>query len=322
MLKGKFNLMCILLLLTLGAACGATTPTPEQLQQVKVLRSELEQVQTELKTAERKDAELAGGLVKALVQARLEILKTTKALIEQRIQALESGTKITVEVPGTAPDPTLAEEIKAEMETQEIELKKAQEEASQYSGGLVAAMKSATVATHEQTLAMLRQRYLAAKYGLPTIPTSGSQASGTSKSSAVRTQEATPTSSGESPAASEPAQKIFAVRLLKKRFAEQDYQDFIFFDIQFTASGLERPSRAIKGVLNLADLFGEPHMQINWTIEQPISPGSVIVENDTGFKFNQFLDAHQWVRSTDLENMTATFTARSILYKDGTRQDF
>ena len=112
------------------------------------------------------------------------------------------------------------------------------------------------------------------------------------------------------------------MKLLSKRFAEQNYQEFIWFDIEFTANGLDKPARAIKGILNLQDLFGEPKMRFNWTIDEPIKQGETIVERGTGFKYNQFIDSHQWVRATDLENMTASFAVKSILYQDGSRRDF
>jgi hypothetical protein len=62
-------------------------------------------------------------------------------------------------------------------------------------------------------------------------------------------------------------------------------------------------------------------MRVGWTIDDPIGPGDKDVEKGTGFEYNQFKDSHQWVRSTDLADMTASFTVASILYEDGTRLD-
>lgn len=306
--------LCLCLWVFFGTACAAQ-PSPEELKVIEDLKDELESVRGEIAAAEEKNAALAGGLVKALVETRLEILKTTEALVQQRIHAIEGGAEVNVTVAGSEPDPELAEALEAEIAEQQEELEKARREADRYSGGLVAAMKSATVATSEQTLAMLNQRYLATKYGLPgTAP----------QSARVRAETATaslPIDSSEPDVLhdSDVAGEIIDVRLLRKRFAEQDYQDYIFFDIEFTASGLDKPARAIKGVLHLQDLFGESRMNINWTIDVPLAPGQSTVEKGTGFKFNQFMDDHQWVRSTDLENMTASITVLSVLYQDGTR---
>jgi len=140
------------------------------------LHSELEAVRVEIAAAEEKDSMFSGGLIKSLIAVRIEILKTTEALLEQRTQALESGAKLTVEVKASEPDPNRASALAEEIAVQREELKAAGADAAQYSGGLVQAMKLTTVATQEQTLAMLEQEYLIAKYGLgfpvikPPIP--------------------------------------------------------------------------------------------------------------------------------------------------------
>lgn len=114
---------------------------------------------------------------------------------------------------------------------------------------------------------------------------------------------------------------IIVARLLRKKFSHQGYEDYVFFDIEFTARGLDRPARAIKGVLLLQDLFGETHLPLNWTIDHPLSPGEIFVEKGSGFKFNQFIEKHQWARNTEMENMRAIFRVTSILYADGSRKD-
>ncbi len=298
--------------------CGQAELTPERRQKLEELRSELNAIKKEISEAEAKDASLAGGLVKALVGARIETLKTTEALIQQRIYALEAGAKITVETKGTQANPEEAAKLEKEIQTQEAQLRSAQEEAAQYSGGLVQALKLSAIATHEQTLAMLRQRYLIAKFGL-AMPKYSTVPSQESKGELQAASDAPTSATAEKV---EPAtDKIISVRLLKKRYATQDYQDYVFFDLEFTAVGLDKPTRAVKGSLNLKDLFGETKMRIGWTIEKPMTPGGKVVEKETGFKYNQFLGQHQWVQTTGLENMTASFTVRSILYQDGTRQD-
>lgn len=294
-----------------SSACFAQ-PSTEELERAGELRAELELLRTEILETEKKNEKYVGGLVKGLIEARLEVLKTTEVLIQQRVHALESGAKVDVVVSGTEPDAALAQRLESEISGMQEGLAEARAEADRYSGGLVASMKAATVATSEQTLAMLRQRFLAAKYGLaiPQLESLGSQAG----------DEAAPGPVTQDQEASIGAEMI-GVRLLRKNFTKQDYQDFVFFDIEFTAQGLEKPARAIKGVLHLQDLFGETRMNIKWTLEEPLAPGGSIVEKGQGFKYNQFMDDHQWVRSTDLEDMTGSMTVLSVLFADGTRLD-
>ena len=41
-----------------------------------------------------------------------------------------------------------------------------------------------------------------------------------------------------------------------------------------------------------------------------------------GFTYNQLLDSHGWVRSTDVKDMQVVFRARQIIYADGKREEY
>lgn len=139
--------------------------TPEEKAMVSELRQQLESTKLEMEAAKAEDAALSGGLVKALISVRLEILKTNDELIQQRINAIEAGAPIKTTVNVYVPDPEAATKLSAEIEAAKSDLATAKAEANLY-GGLVGALKAATVATKEQSLAMLEQRFLSAKYGL------------------------------------------------------------------------------------------------------------------------------------------------------------
>lgn len=157
----------LLLLSLLTTACGANRElTAEELALVSQLRAELAATDDEISAAAKDDASLSGGLVKALIRTRLEILKTNKALIQQRIHATEARAPITLSVWSYKVDQQEADRLAGEIESQAKEIQAAKEDASRYSGGLVLAMKLSSIATQEQTVAMLKQRQLVAKYGL------------------------------------------------------------------------------------------------------------------------------------------------------------
>jgi hypothetical protein len=87
--------------------------------------------------------------------------------------------------------------------------------------------------------------------------------------------------------------------------------------------GLDKPARAIKGVLRFTDLFGEQKFGLKWTLEKPITcTRTTYTDKGFGFEYNQFTDSHQWVRNTEIENMKVKFRVDSILYEDGTTQTF
>ncbi len=168
---------CAVVVLLALSGCFNKELTPEEKTLVNALRVDLVQTKQELSSANATAASY-GGLIKLLATARVEILKTNEALLEQRIQAIESGTKIKIELSGVEPNEALAASLLNEITATKSEVASEKAEAEQY-GGLIKALKLSTVATREQTLAMLEQRYLSAKYGLvqlgttqsaPTIP--------------------------------------------------------------------------------------------------------------------------------------------------------
>ena len=149
--------------------CGPQDLTPEQKQQVDGLKVELSQVVSDISDAKSEDQKYSSGLIKGLIKTRLEVLETNKALLQQRINAIESGAKIETVISAVKPDLNSAASILKDIDGLKVEIDSAKKDASQYSGGLVLAMKAAAIATQEQTLALLQQRYLSAKYGLADI---------------------------------------------------------------------------------------------------------------------------------------------------------
>lgn len=140
--------------------------SPEDSKLISELRTELVSTRASLVEAQAEDAIYAGGLIKALIGIRLQVLKTNEALIQQRINAIESGAEIKTSISSFQPDPVAAAALQAEIDREIMELAVARAEAARYTGGLVAALKMSAVATKEQSLALLKQRFLSAKYGL------------------------------------------------------------------------------------------------------------------------------------------------------------
>lgn len=165
----KRDINCVVLVIC--AALWASTAcsqalTPEQKKIVAGLKDDLTRVNKDIEQAIQEDANYSGGLIKSLIAVRLEILRTNAALIEQRIHALEGGTRQNVVVNVSKPDQARADELLAEIETQQKKVADARREADRYSGGLVKALSESTAATATNSLAMLEQQNFIAKYGL------------------------------------------------------------------------------------------------------------------------------------------------------------
>lgn len=165
----KTGVALLIVLVSLLSGCLEKELTPAEKALVESLHGELKATQEEIADAKSSDSQLSGGLVKSLIRVRLEILETNKALLGQRISALEAGSPITLATEISQADPVLAKNLEEEITEERAGLEFAKADALIY-GGLVGAMKAAAVATKEQTLAMLEQRYLIAKYGLNPAP--------------------------------------------------------------------------------------------------------------------------------------------------------
>ena len=134
-------------------------------ERTEVLRKDLEAVGAQIKSAESEDAQYSGGLIKALIGARLATLRHTHAMLDQRAKSWTWGIGLRYTVDGKTflPSPSdkgqvnaLDQELaalRARMVAQEVET-------SRYSGGLVHAMALASLATMRQTEALLDQRRL------------------------------------------------------------------------------------------------------------------------------------------------------------------
>ena len=155
-----------LVLISCGTQACTQELTPAQKQVVADLKGDLERVRKDIDEAEKQDQRYTGGLIKSLIAVRLELLKTNAALVEQRIHTIEGGTKTTVVVNVIKADPSRAAELAKEIETQREKVTAARAQADRYAGGLALALSETTFETAGNTLAMLEQQYLTAKYGL------------------------------------------------------------------------------------------------------------------------------------------------------------
>jgi hypothetical protein len=128
----------------------------------------LEEIRAEIEAAEADRARFEGGVVLALIEARLATLKLTQALLEQRAMAEREGVDVKFVLPVNEPNPERAAEILLEIGDAEKELRDIEAEA-RGTGGMVGAMAMLAVSTQKQTITMLRLAYYANMYGLGVI---------------------------------------------------------------------------------------------------------------------------------------------------------
>lgn len=156
--------------------------TDAEKNQITALENEIIKISDEIKSDEDERAKVAGGLVAVIIDARLEIHRGTKALLEQRLRAIKAGISINQSAPGIQPDLERADQIAEKIRVQKSKVERARLE-SERAGGLVGALRHATLATEEQTLAMMHLAEVSARYGLP-----GFQASSVNIETGVKNQ--------------------------------------------------------------------------------------------------------------------------------------
>lgn len=149
-----------------GFAIGALLLTGPWPAAADELTDNLSAVQSAITEAEAESVRYESGLIRTQIELRLQTLRATEAMLEQRALADKSGATFTYSLAGVAPDERREAELLEDLVAARQQLLNLEADASKYSGGLVQAMALVAVATQQQTIALLEQGYLAAHYGL------------------------------------------------------------------------------------------------------------------------------------------------------------
>lgn len=98
--------------------------------------------------------------------------------------------------------------------------------------------------------------------------------------------------------------------------------DSIWWDSRFDLSKLDKDARAIKGVLEFSDLFGESQVRVGFTINDPVKAASVHRSKGDGVSYDPARSGHSWLRTTDVKDIQVVFRVKQVIYADGKRAEF
>jgi hypothetical protein len=165
MLNMEKYLFIFLLTCCFIQGCGPIPSTAD-------IDSDLEVLKDEIINTEKISHEYEGGVIKLLIEQRLEILKNSKVMLEQKRSGINRLIKIIYKVDGkTYQKPNDSEEqiknIDREIVTVKQDINKQQANSDQYSGGLIKMMLEVNIATLNNSLSMLEQKKIGLKYGIP-----------------------------------------------------------------------------------------------------------------------------------------------------------
>lgn len=173
-MSGRFGAWNLKTRITAGALVLALWPLGGGAQEalpLSELRREIAEIDASVAEAEAQKAKYGAGLISTLMEARIETLKLTQAVLENRVAGETGGAQRVIELPVARPDPELADKILAEILAQQKIVSAAEKEA-QGASGLIGAVAQSRVETEKLSLANLRGNWLAATYGilLPITP--------------------------------------------------------------------------------------------------------------------------------------------------------
>lgn len=137
-----------------------------------LLDKDLVELHTAIEAADTEATQYRGGLILAQIQLRKSVLQTTEAMLLQKRKSLLRRLNLNYVVEAKEVKPASADQLAAiekDMQDVEAKIKKALDEAAQYSGGLIQITLLMNVETQKMTLAALQHKYYTAKYGIPFV---------------------------------------------------------------------------------------------------------------------------------------------------------
>jgi hypothetical protein len=96
-----------------------------------------------------------------------------------------------------------------------------------------------------------------------------------------------------------------------------DDRKFVAMDLQY-ANKTDKDIQAVKGKVNLVNVYGEPVITFDWAYDRPITSKHTVVEHNAGIVINTAVDPQVQLWDTDFDKLKFTFEIKTITFKDGT----
>jgi hypothetical protein len=161
-----FNYFKILFLIILFLSGCSNIPDTQEIV------ADLDLLDKEIKEATSTAQDYSGGLITILIKVRIETLKSTKEMLEQKKTGLNRFIPISYSVDGKKYIPPenkndLLKDLEKDLKNLKDDLAEAEKESAKYSGGLLALMSLTQASTVKNSMALLEQRRLLLKHDIP-----------------------------------------------------------------------------------------------------------------------------------------------------------
>jgi len=163
-------LLAIFLFLGGFDAHAASGPSAEK------LATDLETIHSQILEVKEEMEKYRGGLILTLLTSRREILKNTRAMLEQRQSSWLKMISLDYTIDGKPQPKVTSEQLESllsDIAKLEQKINNREQETAKYSGGLILMTILSTLETQKMGLAALRMRYLTAKHGIPIFGVEG-----------------------------------------------------------------------------------------------------------------------------------------------------
>ena len=159
------TLIVLFLVFILLQGCGNIVSTEK-------LNEDLKTVNVAIEKTKNESAQYIGGLIKTLIDLRLETLKNTEAMLEQKKKGLNRfiTIKYTIEgEPYKRPEDFIKQMEQIQLDIAELKqnISETQAKSDQYYGGLIKNMIDLQIEQLKNTLVLLEQKRLSLKHDMP-----------------------------------------------------------------------------------------------------------------------------------------------------------
>lgn len=136
------------------------------------INSDLKTIEKEITDAQNTVEKYSGGLLAILANVRLQTLKTTKSILEQKKDGFRRYIPLSYSIDGKEYTPPenkdiILQGLDNDLKELQRDLSKAEEESAKYGGGLLGILSFTQVATIKNSIAFLNQKRLLLKYDIP-----------------------------------------------------------------------------------------------------------------------------------------------------------
>jgi len=114
--------------------------------------------------------------------------------------------------------------------------------------------------------------------------------------------------------------KLLSAVLVRKKNVDGDYgQMFVTVEMAFE-NKTDKDMQGVKGVLKLADIFGDTISNVHFSYDQGVPAGKTSTYHGQ-IEINKFSDRDMKLWNTDSDKLKTAFEISTIIYKDGTKQE-